>query len=185
MMRTLLALVAAVLLAAAPAAAQTTLSAVRLYLGPSSACLLRTGAGAPTGGAACEVYLETGAGDLWIKVGATWINVSKIVDVARGGTGVSTLAANGVLYGNGTAPIGVTAAPAANSVLVGNAGPPAFSSSPTVNAIAALSSVSTPLVSASGALTLRPTGSIVLDPQSRTVVPASNYTVSFGAPEAT
>src|SRR5215510_4094657 len=99
--------------------AQVTLSADRIYLGPNSACLLRTGTGAPTGGATCEVYHDTTSGDVWVRVAATWVNISAIVDVSRGGTGATTLPANGVLYGNGTAPVGVTAAPPANSVLAG------------------------------------------------------------------
>jgi len=60
----------------------------------------------------------------------TWAST---LAVPRGGLGVGTLAANGVLYGNGTSAVGVTAQGAANSVLVANAGVPSFSQSPTIN----------------------------------------------------
>ena len=63
------------------------------------------------------------------------------VTVPSGGTGVATLAANGVLYGNGTGVVLVTAQGAANSILTANAGAPVFSASPTIG-----TSVTTPLV---------------------------------------
>lgn len=62
------------------------------------------------------------------------------VTVAQGGTGVGTFAANGVLYGNGTGAILVTAQGAANSILIANAGAPAFSAAPTIG-----TSVTSPL----------------------------------------
>lgn len=47
--------------------------------------------------------------------------------VAGGGTGVATLTANGVIYGDGTDPVGITAQGAAGTVLTGNgASPPSF-----------------------------------------------------------
>jgi hypothetical protein len=42
--------------------------------------------------------------------------------VAAGGSGAVTFTANGILYGNGTSPVGVTAAGATGEVLVGNTG---------------------------------------------------------------
>jgi len=42
--------------------------------------------------------------------------------VANGGTGATTLAANGVIYGNGTGAVGVTAVGTTGQVLVGNTG---------------------------------------------------------------
>jgi len=57
------------------------------------------------------------------------------LSVARGGTGVATLTSNGVLYGNGTGAIQVTAQGAANAVLTANAGAPSFSATPTVTAL--------------------------------------------------
>jgi hypothetical protein len=56
-----------------------------------------------------------------------------IVPVTTGGTGAATYTLNGVLYGNGTNPLQVTAQGAANSVLTANAGTPSFSDSPTLN----------------------------------------------------
>lgn len=52
---------------------------------------------------------------------------------ARGGTGLASVTANGVLYGNGTSPLGVTAQGAANSILTANGGAPSFSQTPVVN----------------------------------------------------
>src|SRR5216683_767246 len=53
--------------------------------------------------------------------------------VGGGGTGATTLTANGVLYGNGTSALNVTAQGSANSILVANAGAPSFSQTPTIN----------------------------------------------------
>ena len=61
--------------------------------------------------------------------------ITAVLSVANGGTGQTSLTANGVLYGNGTSGVGATAAGAANSVLTGTGGAPAFSSSPTLDAL--------------------------------------------------
>ncbi len=45
--------------------------------------------------------------------------------VANGGTGVTTLTANGLIYGSGTNPVGITAAGTTGQILVGNTGSPA------------------------------------------------------------
>jgi hypothetical protein len=74
------------------------------------------------------------------------------VVVADGGTGVSTLASNGVLYGNGTGAVQVTAQGAANTVLVANAGAPSFSAAITVG-----TSVTSPTINATSALQLNGT----------------------------
>lgn len=50
--------------------------------------------------------------------------------VAGGGTGQTTLTTNGVLYGNGTSAVGITAQGAANTVLLGNGGVPSFGTVP-------------------------------------------------------
>ena len=57
------------------------------------------------------------------------------VDVAAGGTGVGTFALNGVLYGNGTTDVKVTAIGAAGDVLVAGADPfvPVWDSSPAID----------------------------------------------------
>jgi len=61
--------------------------------------------------------------------------------VAAGGTGATTLTLNGVLYGNGTGVVSVTAQGAANTILTANAGAPSFSATPTIG-----TSVTVPLV---------------------------------------
>jgi hypothetical protein len=100
------------------------------------------GFGGQTISGAASVILST----QWFIVavvsdGANWVNsdfdstVATPVSVANGGTGDTTLALNGVLYGNGTSPVQVTAAGGANSVLTANSGAPVFSSTPTVTSI--------------------------------------------------
>jgi hypothetical protein len=98
--------------------------------------------GAQTISGAASVVLSTQWAITAITAdGTQWINadpegtVSNPVTVAQGGTGVATLALNGVLYGNGTSPVQVTTAGGANSVLTANAGAPSFSSTPTVTSV--------------------------------------------------
>lgn len=50
------------------------------------------------------------AGTITATLNGNATNVSGIVAVANGGTGDSSLTLNGILYGNGTSPVGVTAA---------------------------------------------------------------------------
>jgi hypothetical protein len=52
--------------------------------------------------------------------------------VSSGGTGLSTATANGVIYGNGTSAMGVTAQGTASQVLTGSAGAPVWSNTPTL-----------------------------------------------------
>lgn len=58
------------------------------------------------------------------------IALSTPVSVANGGTGDTTLTTNGVLYGNGISPVGITAQGAVNTVLLGNGGVPSFGAVP-------------------------------------------------------
>lgn len=61
------------------------------------------------------------------------VNISGQVGVGNGGTGASTLTANGVLYGNTTSAIGATAEGGTGMVLIGTtSAAPSFSASPTV-----------------------------------------------------
>ena len=76
-----------------------------------------------------------------LALGTANTNVSGTLTVTNGGTGAATFTANGVLYGNTTSAIQVTAQGAANSILTANAGAPSFSASPTIG-----TSVTTPLV---------------------------------------
>ena len=82
--------------------------------------------------------------------------VTGVVAVTGGGTGDTTLTLNGVLYGNGTGAVNVTAQGGANTILTANSGAPSFSATPTIN-----TSVTVPLViggtAASSALTLEST----------------------------
>lgn len=57
----------------------------------------------------------------WGKIGLT-THITGTLAVGNGGTGATTLASNGVLYGNAAAAIGATAAGTTGQVLVGNTG---------------------------------------------------------------
>ena len=70
-----------------------------------------------------------------------------VVTVTYGGTGDATFTTNGVIYGNGTGSLQVTAQGAADSVLTANAGAPAFSDSPTINNLTSNTSVKLPYIS--------------------------------------
>ncbi len=58
--------------------------------------------------------------------GGVTVNLTGTVPVANGGTGDNTLAAGGVLYGNGTGNVLVTPAPTSGQILVGNTTTPSF-----------------------------------------------------------
>ena len=88
-----------------------------------------------------------------LNIGTANTNVTGTLTVTNGGTGAATFTSNGVLYGNATSAIQVTAQGAANSILTANAGAPSFSASPSIG-----TSVTVPLViggtAASSVLTL-------------------------------
>ncbi|HEX3100041.1 MAG TPA: hypothetical protein VHQ41_03680, partial [Patescibacteria group bacterium] len=75
----------------------------------------------------------------------TWNGTT--IAVANGGTGATSFTSNGVVYGNGSSPLQVTAQGGANTVLVANNGAPSFSSSITVG-----TSVTSPTINATTAL---------------------------------
>ena len=62
-----------------------------------------------------------GVAPLYGKIGLT-THVSGTLAVGNGGTGASTFTANGILLGNGTSAVGVTAVGTTGQVLVGNTG---------------------------------------------------------------
>jgi hypothetical protein len=76
-----------------------------------------------------------------LNLGTANTNVTGTLTVTNGGTGAATLTLNGVLYGNGTNAVQVTAQGAANTILTANAGAPSFSATPTIG-----TSVTVPLV---------------------------------------
>jgi hypothetical protein len=88
--------------------------------------------------------------------GTIYVSGGTDVAVADGGTGAGTFTANGVLYGNTTSAIQVTAQGPANSILTANAGAPSFTASPTIG-----TQVTVPIViggtAASSTLDLRST----------------------------
>ena len=77
--------------------------------------------------------------------------------VANGGTGATTLGSNGVLYGNGTSAVAVTAAGTTGQVLLGNTGAPPSWGAISSSAVASFSAGTTgltPSTATTGAITL-------------------------------
>ncbi len=72
---------------------------------------------------------------------ATVLTDNAAVTVAQGGTGVATFTTNGVLYGNSTTSILVTAQGGANTILVANSGAPSWTATPTINTSVTVPSV--------------------------------------------
>ena len=98
----------------------------------------------------------TSATDTAIAISASQIT-SGSLGVARGGTGASSLTANGILYGNGTSAVGVTSAGVTGEVLVGNTGSPptwATLSSSAVTSFSGGTTGLTPSSATQGAITL-------------------------------
>lgn len=123
-------------------------------------------------------------GTLWYGSNAnTWSQVNTantVITVPGGGTGAATFTANGVLYGNTTSALQVTAQGAANSVLIANAGAPSFSQAPIINTSVQLGVVS----SATGLLKLANSASSNLTTiQAGNAAAARTYTwpTNFGA----
>lgn len=92
----------------------------------------------PTGGTNYRVLINATGGAAavpsWGQINlntTTESYVTGVVQVANGGTGLSTITANNLLLGNGTSAVGLVA-PSGNSVLWSNAGTPSFTSQPTL-----------------------------------------------------
>ena len=62
-----------------------------------------------------------------VTITGNWVNTTNPWAVNEGGTGAATFTQNGILYGNATSAIGVTAQGASGTVLHGNGGTPTFS----------------------------------------------------------
>jgi hypothetical protein len=77
-MKQILATVALVLALASAAAAQGSVDAEALYLGPygGTICPVSTGSGAPTGASTCSHYIDTSTGDLYGKQAGTWKKIN-------------------------------------------------------------------------------------------------------------
>lgn len=71
------------------------------------------------------------------------ITLGSALTVANGGTGAATFTSNGVMYGNGTSALQVTAQGGTNTILVANAGAPAWSATPTIETSLQLGRAST------------------------------------------
>ena len=101
------------------------------YTGTQWAC----GADSNSGGTVTSIAAGTGlTGGTITTTGTIGLGT---VPVANGGTGQTTLAANGLVYGQGTGGVGVTASGATGQVLVGTGGAPAWSGTPTITGVIA------------------------------------------------
>lgn len=67
-----------------------------------------------------------------------------LLGTGNGGTGVATFTSNGVVYGNGTGVLLVTAQGPANSVLTTSAGAPSFSATPTITSLTLTNALTVP-----------------------------------------
>lgn len=85
-----------------------------LFYGASATTL-----GVVAAGGANKVLLSSSGAPTWGAIPLT-THVTGILPVANGGTGASTLAANGVILGNGTAAVSAVAPSAAAQILVAN-----------------------------------------------------------------
>lgn len=102
-------------------------------------------------------------------------------------TTVTSLTANGVVYGNGIGPVQATAQGAANSILTANAGAPSFSQTPTINTSLTLGVASSQNGSllfkqsgGSGTFTIQPSASMAGSSQTWTLPSAGNpFTQSY------
>lgn len=143
-----------------------SISAPPVYWGTSDRGIYSTGTGNLTlvaNGAALATFTGgnvTVPGNLAVTGN---VNISGALTIAtslavnQGGTGVATITANGIPYGSGTAPIGVTAAGTTGQILVGNTGaPPSWSthSSVAVTSFSAGSTGLTPSSPTTGAVVL-------------------------------
>jgi len=97
-------------------AAGTTLSRDTVLASSSGGALVNFSAGVK------DVFCDYPAGKAVIQDGASIAAGTAILGVPNGGTGAATLTTNGVLYGNGTSALAVTAAGTSGQVLVGNTG---------------------------------------------------------------
>lgn len=125
--------------------------AIEAYLGTNASQTTPTGAN--------RVLRSTSAtASTWGSLVLT-TDVTGTLPVANGGTGATTFTANGVLYGNGTSAIQVTAQGGTNTILTANAGAPSWSATPTIN-----TSVTVPVViggtGTTSTLTLRSTSGV-------------------------
>jgi hypothetical protein len=92
-------------------------------------------------------FLKSTAGALSTSLINLTSDITGILPVANGGTGSSSFATNGVIYGNSSSALLTTGQGGANTVLTANNGAPAFSSAITVG-----TSVTTPTLNATTAI---------------------------------
>ena len=98
--------------------------------------------------------------------------------VANGGTGDTTLTLNGVLYGNGTSPVGVTAAGLTGQVLTGNTGSPPTWAAASAGFVTSITGTANE-IAANGVFTPQ-TGAVTLTLPATVITPGSlQVTTSF------
>jgi hypothetical protein len=115
----------------------------------------------PNSQATNRLLKNTGPGTLAWSQATLTTDVTGTLPMGNGGTNVTTLALNGVLYGNAATSILATAAGAANTVLVSATGAaPTFSGSPVVSTISLINVLKLPATSTH---TVTSIGQVVMD----------------------
>ena len=107
--------------------------------------LVTSNTGVPSIGTTLPLLVQTNITELGTITTGVWN--ATVVTVTYGGTGDATFTPNGVIYGNGTSPLQVTAQGGANSVLTANSGAPTFSSTPSVTSLTATTALNLPFIS--------------------------------------
>jgi fibronectin-binding autotransporter adhesin len=126
----------------------------------------RTGAGTYTFGTAVSLTTE----------------ITGTLPVGNGGTGATTLTLNGVLYGNGTSAVQITAQGGTNTVLTANGGAPSFSATPTLTSLTTTGDIAVN----GGDLTTTSTTATLFNTTATTLnIGQAATTVSFGATTGT
>jgi len=171
---------AANLVYAGPAAGAAAPTGFRTLV---AADLPNSGASAGTYGAAATVPVFTvnAKGQITAVTNTTIaISTSQITSgtlgVDRGGTGASSLTANGILYGNGTSAVGVSSAGVTGEVLVGNTGSAPTWGALSSNAVTSFSGGTTGLTPSSatqGVVTLAGTLAVANGGTGLTTTPAN------------
>ena len=105
--------------------------------------------------------------------------ITGVVGVPNGGTGTSSLTQNGILFGNGIAPLGITGAPATAQILAANNGTAAWTGAPVL-----ATSITSPLFNATNTASSYQIGGttiISLTGFELTITSPPNYPITINA----